>query len=272
MVETTKADQIRQLSKKWLETGDNTILDELTYALHDGVHFHVPNWRILERYKELSLELHAHFFWLGDVRGVKNDTCGVSQYARRCDAGDGSSARVEEPNILVTCTNGSERKCSVFIDVHELIQNPEGMQIGALQPGLVRLQTLDECLRANGYASESVARALALETVSGFTDRELVFLDRRLLVGENQLPDHVVEGRSKVMQTLPNDNAERKIRSGETESKIEAAIHVRISLGENAAFFQTSFDVSPYRCQVFLSPDEFLPNTVERMIHGKSKS
>jgi hypothetical protein len=269
-----QADVIRQLSKKWLETGDDAFLDELNHATHDGVHFHVRDRRIIERYREFSLELHAHFFNVSNAASVNDDLCAVAQYFRRDCGADNAPLAVDHDNVLIVPSDGRQGECSVLINIHELIQDPEGMKIGALQPGVVRLQTLDECFRANGYATESIARDLTLETERGFAEGELISLGRRLPVYENQLPDYMVQRGAEVVQALPNDDTQSKIGFGETYDEPEFMVAIiNVALGDHAAFFQARLKSGLYRCKMFLCPDEFLPNAVEGMVHStKSES
>ena len=56
------ADLIRQLSKKFLESGDENDPDELKNAFSDAVHVAVCERRFIERHKKAILEVHFHVF------------------------------------------------------------------------------------------------------------------------------------------------------------------------------------------------------------------
>lgn len=273
MVETTRADQIRQLIKKWLETGDNTVLDEVKHAVHGGVGFNVFNRRILERYKEFGLELHAHFFRVDNIGHVDDNICAISQYVRHGQLANDFAIR-HQRDFLTRTANGRQCQRSVFIDVHELVQHPEGMKLGVRLPGLVRLQTLNDRFRLNGYATESIFLDLTDEPCWRQADWKHVFFDRSPIVNENQLPHDMIERGAEVVQTLANDDAQTEFGGWEAdcEAKMMMDAYVNVSLRNNTAFVKTFGNLGPYRCEMFLSPDEFLPHTVERMIHGKENA
>ncbi len=269
-----KADLIRQLSKKWLESGDDRVLHEFTQAVHDGVHFPIGDRSIVERYCELGLELHAHFFNVRNAAGINDDLCAVAQYLRRDGTTDNLPVPVDHDNVLIVSSNGRQGERSVFINVRELVQDPQRMEMGIQLPTLVRLQTLNDCLRLNGYATESIFLDMTGEPCGRVADGEHVFFDGGLVVGEHQLPHDVIECRPKVMQTFSDDDAKREVGFRKTHSEAELVIaSIDVSLGDHAAFFQARLQSGLYRCKMFLSPDEFLPNAVEGMVHStKSQS
>jgi hypothetical protein len=194
-VAKAKADQIRALSKKWLETGDDFILNELIHATHDGVHFKVGNRCILERYKEHGLELHAHFFGDG-IGNINGDTCAVSQYRGTRRVADNLPICVDDSGPEICGVNSGQCQRSVFIDVRELVQDPEGMKLGVRLPGLVRLQTLDECFGLNGYATESIFSDMTFEPRPCESDGELIAVGWSFPVLLHELPDDMIESRS----------------------------------------------------------------------------
>lgn len=264
------ADPIRRLSKEWLNTGDNTILHKLKQAIHDGVHIKkVFNRFILERYKHSCLEIHFHSFRITNQRGMDANTCAVAYDRGGADVSECLSRRmVNDFQPSIGSVNRCEGKRPMLIDVHELVNDPEGMRIGARIPSAIRLQTLDECLRLTGYTTKSVFPNLPLEARCGEADGKHVVLVGGLLVDEHQLPHDVIQSRSEVMQTLANYNTQSNVRWRKAEGKPEhATLNIRISLGDNAALIETGIEIGPNSLEVFFSPDDFLPNSVEGMIH-----
>jgi hypothetical protein len=262
-VEQSKADVIRQLSKKWLETGDDGLLDELKRTAHNGIGFEVCNGRILERYMEASLKLHVHFIGIGDAGCVNNNLCAVAQYR----VGDGSEqdvscGDVRECNAGIYCVDGCQCKRPMFIDVHELVYNQQGMNVGERIATLIRLQLLDECRSLYGNAAKPVSLKLSQESVRRKTDGELVASGRDFVVNENQLPDNVIERGSKIMKKVANNHTEVKVGIRENETETIDKVIVRIALANNMAFVQMGHAVEPEGFEVLFSPDDFLPNAV----------
>jgi hypothetical protein len=273
-VAISKADVIRQLSKKWLENRDDVTLNELTHAIHDGVHFHVHNRGILERYQQSSLEIHFHFFRLFNEGSMNSDACATAYFRRRLDSGKLAPGRlVDNCKVSIGSVNGGKRKHPVLINIHELVNDPQGMVVGVRIPTVIRLQSLNDCLRIKRYPAESVSHELSLESFESEADGKLIGSGRLPVVSENQLIDDVVKGGTKVVQTFPDEDAKAQVGSGKVVSEEkDPTAYVRVSLGNNAAFIETRFDESLYRLKVLFSPDEFLSNTIERMIHDREEN
>jgi hypothetical protein len=261
----TKAEAIRQLVKEWLETGDDHFLDALEHVTHDAVDFNkVFNRVILEDYIQTRLKLHLHIIRLGEV-GFYPDVCAISQhrlgsYGRIVQ--DSPSGGIGDVQVGLVGENRGHGERAVLIDVHELTQTPEGMSVGRHLPNVVRLQTLDDCLRLNGHPTESVARNLPIVTIGRPANREHVFLNGGSVVNKHQLPDDMIKCGTKVMQALANDDAELRVGSGQDKIEVEDPFFIRVALGSNAALVQAAFHHLPYRCEMFFSPDDFLPNAV----------
>jgi hypothetical protein len=102
-------------------------------------------------------------------------------------------------------------KHPVLVGVGKLAEHPEPM-VRELVPSVVRLQTLDDCLRGWCDAPDLI-HAFVQEVVSVFEDGELrIFSDalgqRVAPTGFGKVIDEVVEGGPHVVQTLPDDKSE----------------------------------------------------------------
>jgi hypothetical protein len=261
------ADLNRRLIKEWLETGDDNLLHHANQASHRTINLQVRNEGFLERYIGNRLELHVHVFGVGGTVHANHNFCAVSRYGFVSTDCKNVSLSISDLDFRASGANGSESESSVLIDVHELVKNPQRMAVGVKLAGSVRLQSINDCLGLNGYAAKPIATKLTLEAFRREADREHVFLDRFLPVAEDQLPDDVIKSRSKAVQALSYDDAETEIGRRHSQLEKEGLPDFRISLGDNSAIIETPIGFSFDCFEMYFCSDDFLSNSLERMIH-----
>jgi hypothetical protein len=285
VVAENKAEAIRRLSKKWLETGDDAILDELNNVTHENVYTTVPERRLRERYRDSRLELHFHFFGdsgpTGEVLKCKvHDFCAIIHYDTKTHVGSGVTQldgegknsgliSVLEPKHFAhgfASENMGEGERSVLINVHEMVQTPQGMVTGPAPGRLVRLQPLNQCHGLNGYAIEPVLPSLISKPAGRVADGKLtsILLDSTGRIKLDQLPNEMVESRTEIMQTFTDDNAETQRESGEVgvESDHSGIVGINTFLGNETAFVLMPRKIGAYACKMFFCPDDFLIDAV----------
>src|SRR5262249_14496595 len=141
--------------------------------------------------------------------------CAVAQYCHSPTAlGEHVTVAIQEDNSGICGKHGRKRQHSVLINVHELAQNPEGVRMGIPLATLIRLQTLNQCARLNGYSTETPPPNLPVEPSRRVTDREHIRGGGATIIDQHQLIDDMVKSRSQVMQTVSDHNTETQVRCG----------------------------------------------------------
>jgi hypothetical protein len=269
-----KAETIRQLTEKWLETGDDSILDEMKYVIHHGLSINPFNRRILERYLESTPELHVHFIKIGfGLESKSEHQCAVAKsLVSPLSCTVNTASNIAGGETWIDEFDRGQSKRPVLIDVHQLVQSPEGMVEPILIPSAVRLQSLDDCLGLNGHTAESISSKLSIKPVHTLANRELVVSGRSPVVTENQLIDDMVKRRPDIMQAVTNDTAKTQIGVGERCDEGIERIFIGVFLDNNGAVILMPSDLGTYRCEMHFCPDDFFTDSIEGMIHDKERN
>jgi len=211
MAENT-AEQTRRLVEKFLETGNDAFLDEANECDHDYIHLLPIKRSIVKKYMEHALELHVHFVGIRNMVGSVNESfCATGNYLCDSDCAHGCARTINEPHFSVAPTSHAcQSKRPVLINVVKFAQNPQRVIPGEVLElrSFVRLQSLDDCFRLNGYAAKSILAEIQVETGGMKTDRELISVRWRSIVDDYQLSDDVLQCGTKVMEALADNNAE----------------------------------------------------------------
>lgn len=136
---------------------------------------------------------------------------------------------------------------AVFVCVGEVLESDEG--IFTPVPSVVRLKQLNHCPMPRGYLPQAtgLGKISALDSGDAFIpNRELDFLNvpRRLAPGvvESKLPNEVVEGRSQVVNDVPDyEPRSAQKRVGHLCDVEDVLACVRVDLGANS--YQVSFSL-----------------------------
>lgn len=189
---SVKGDELAQLAQSW---DDRFIFGET---------------KISEHYLKGFLRVHIHF------RGV----CAVVERREReigrmdLDSGFGG-ARLEQgkapelPGLVESRVHGhsgsGDNQDSVFVVNVKIVENPQRI---VLTPSVVRLRLLDKCCRIAGDSLYLSWRG-AFEFLGVEEDREFEMRRQGVLASDPyQLPDQMVQARSKMMNDLPGQDPE----------------------------------------------------------------
>jgi hypothetical protein len=264
------AEKIRQLSKKFIESGDESVIDELKNAFSDAAYIPIRERCFVERYKKAVLEVHFHIVvTASEGDSVAENMCAVAKVFRPTN---GQSAELDTSGVThqfkrSPMENAGKSEVSVFVDIFEMVQLPEGVVLRNV-PSVVRLQTLDNSLCLQRDAAKLVPFNLHNEVVCGFSDWEHIAATRSFAISENELPDNIIESGTEVIEKFPENNMKARIDVGEVEKHVDC-IRVGACLTSNATMLFMSKGHVSYRCEMFLSPDDFVSNSIERMIHDE---
>jgi hypothetical protein len=261
-----RSDRIQQLVKKWLESGEDRIPEELGNLLQCPVN---PEWlqvfsrRIVERYKDGSLSLHFHISEslpdsrkLGMVQGKADATeyCAVAEFFVAEEHGKKRGITPAPINGGIVCDSGSQIQHLVLVEFVEIGHSPE-----RIIPTRVRLQTIDECLSLVGHPIQPMTPLLIGESFRRGANREHV-LDTVLATGSrifDKLPDQMIEGRSRIEEKITDHGTEIVWRIGKLHPQ-KTDILLRVLLGnETAVAVGAPVEQFDYRFKVLLCPDQF---------------
>jgi hypothetical protein len=245
---------------------------------------------VAKRWMDGEIALHAHL-WVRSVLGevYAENLCLLFQRNRlvRDFVVQDDGVRVGADNVLERSSTGKQHLAhegTVLVDVGEEAEDSEFVMDGVLTPcpATVRLRFLDECPCAS-VGVDSVEGAGATFGVLGMSDIVVELLPVGVdgegipLIGpitfqEDELPDEVVQGGSKVLDGVAANQTESR-RSGQLVSRwvdvqdvpgsVKGVLKPKslgIRLEEGAKFLVQNV-------QVFVGPTEFQPGTVERRTH-----
>lgn len=256
---SSRSEEIRNSIKEWLQCGESDLPDKIKNLLQNRVHpsprFGFVSRKILERYESGDLSLHFHITeYVGDSGAGKIDD-EVSQrsvvgqlFSGGLHLNDSASSALQS-NRSVLCKQGHNVYGSVFVDVVKVVQGSE-----YLIPSMVRLQSLDDCLRLCGNTIQPVRFEFIRKIDVGTANREMV---TRCICLSSKLIDSVVEGRTGVVQKIPDDSGQVWIDRGEFQPNC-AFIRILILLENDLALFgHKAVDGLEYNIQMLLCPDQF---------------
>jgi hypothetical protein len=169
-----------------------------------------------EEYVEGQQGVHVHLRVeaLREGRGtglVGCDLCAVFKRTKIDVDGSGQVGSVREVSPSADSDLRDMRR-SMFVHVVKLTKHPEGVR-RVLIPSIVRLQSLDDCLRSWIDVPDFVT-AFALRPFSVAKDRELgssiegVRQGATSLMPDSEFVGEIVEGRAEVVEAVPDDEAE----------------------------------------------------------------
>jgi hypothetical protein len=95
----------------------------------------------------------------------------------------------------------------MFIDVHKMIQDPEGMRFDAIA-GMVRLQRLDLCNSVFGKPLEFLSLRSIFERSGAFADRKRLKFSWLTLRSDYQFKYEIIQRRPEILKTVPQDERE----------------------------------------------------------------
>jgi len=168
--------------------------------------------RVNERYLLGDLAVHIHG---GFPSIVKHRFCAV--FVNFAEIIDRVSARngygfLARRVALSTCDAPNSEQVVVLVGDVEGVNDSEGVTVSTI-PGYVGLQPIDDCLNGGTHALYRSAITLQSSFVAGCggiegVDRETRLLARRAAIGENKLPDRLVETGSEIMDTFSDKHAQ----------------------------------------------------------------
>lgn len=222
----------------------------------------VVNWEatelgwgsLAETYAEGGCELHVHFR-AGFVNGgIAGDWCAI--FNRTVDWFDfiGSEAFNHVPHGG-SSDERNVRQTVLVLDV-KLIELPEEI-VG--EPSVVRLQPLDNCLRAWVDAPEHIiepSRILLGENRELRTSLDVVW-QRRSRVRQSELEGQIVEGGTKVVDAVTDDEAEfggGRLLENLDPKDLLGAINIGFGPSSVRAFFAPGFQFGFKAVQVVNRP------------------
>jgi hypothetical protein len=247
-----------QLSEESLKSGNNSFFDNPSHSIKGGGNLHAFCGSLIERYNSEDLDIHLHLSF--SIHGKGSELCILIK------AGHGSlcprlSLDVENLQIglgLATTENGDQNP-SVLVDVSEFIQNPESGLLKVL-PQVVRLQTLDECVRVCGNPRELPAPDCLFESFGRVTDGEYLVISGLIVCSKYKFPYKVIQGGSEVLEEVAHDNGNP---GGDRSLGLESSsnlIRIRLLLGHQMAWVRLEVPLK-FRCQVLkmlCGPEDFV--------------
>lgn len=223
-----------------------------------------------KRYDKGKLAVHLHIGFRG-VNAEAGDLCAVFERGVRnghVHFGLKLSKWVEDrvaalvSRLRGDCSfplNGSNRvQHAVSVNPGEFVEMPEPV-ISRGPPDLKRLQPLDTCPIFGVEVFDPVFRSLSSESLAGIANwKRCLAVGRRLAGEDRKLPHQMIEGRSHVLQTIPNQEAESEWRSFSKVNPEDVIAAVRLSLvGDKIRLsLEKTNDLSVERFQVLLCPVE----------------
>lgn len=172
----------------------------------------------IKRYCEVKLFVHLHYR-LRRARTTKidfNEYCASFNYARRSNQmGVNSSPRGDPCDVESDGVSrpGRDMNVPMFVEVRHLSKNPEGIIRETFIPSVVRLQTLNDCLRVWREAPDLVKRRPvpsvgSVESLRIIPDGKLGCAVVSELVGASAVGDgenDMVERRAQVLDNVSYD-------------------------------------------------------------------
>ena len=139
-----------------------------------------------------------------DIPGMDGqDVCAVAEaVSNHRNPHEFSFGVADERRDMVCNDYAGDHEEPMLVHFFKLGQYPQ-----VIIPTRIRLQSFNECLCANGDSTETIPLQLSHESVRGVTDRKHVLRGRDLTVGQNKLPNQIVERAPQVMDTIANDGA-----------------------------------------------------------------
>jgi hypothetical protein len=192
---------------------ENAVNDVVMDECESEGNRHTPEllWDSLaEAYADGRCGLHVHFRASFVKAGIAGDWCAAFNQAEdRFDVVNGQVVGHEKGHAQLREKNNMGQ--TVLVLVRKLVKLPQ-RTAAELPPSVVRLQTLDDCLRGWRDAPDHVlVFARELGTIAEDRESRLtldVGRDSPAVMGEGQFVDEVVEGSAEVVDTVPDDEAE----------------------------------------------------------------
>ena len=244
-----------QLTKEWLESGDDVLPDVIKYHIHSFPDIKpIRSHDFLERYRESALELHFHFSRIGS-----------SPAPDYCISATNGVSNVTQEGLG---TDECERQSLVLVEIGEIAEPGERMdRIGR---EVVRLKFLDDCYSLIGNPIQTPALGIdsTIPSLGVAANRELIAPRRNggERISENELPDQMIERRTEIVQTVARHDAEDQRWLREFCNELNPA-GIRVALFSDHAVRFAPRNLALYRLEMFFSPDDFAANTVKRMAH-----
>ncbi len=256
---------IEELSKKWLETGNNYALDELQTKAHDFYRRSIPQRRtkLAQHYETGSASIHLHFFWNNACIEIKRDD-GWAANDRVDQSGDPRACGGVNDKMHVAVKTNCQQQRSMFIDVVKFLKNCEGMVVGVPIRSEARLQTLDDCQRFFGNPCRVLDPAsppFVATCENGEVPSRTVVCRSRC---SNEAADQIIQTGSHVMNAVAYDTTDGWGRDGfvhpvDDPSNILRTIHLYD--GVVSCLFMKSMEQFVQTVEVFFCPDDFGVNT-----------
>lgn len=271
--------ELRRLVKEWLKSGDDNIPDELKGVLDDIANRTVVrHGRFVERYERASLKLHLHFGVAQD--GEHSDFCaivhrtGSLRMVEQLEGHDRMPGGVSKGGLGVCTSQSDEAQSAVFINVVEMVENPVGVPFGRAIRSVVRLQPLDECCRLLGNPAHNPRRSPFIlfvlpENRFVLEDGEIRSRRGSAVVEKDELPSEVIQAGPEVVEAVPHEDAKAQGGRLPDVKAVDVARAFSIALIDDLVRIAVHVGlVLPVeRVEVFLCPDDFKSDPVERMGH-----
>lgn len=219
----------------------------------------------LQRYVDCELPLHLHF--VVALGGKAGQHCAIVKHVGKSHDVGVSTAAISQVDVSKVGDASSDGKPTVFVDVFECIQDVQRMEfvVKALLPSVVRLQRIDECRHLIGESGESLQLVhlmpVPLQSVAdGEHSSDVRGVRRFLGVSANERIDNMVEGSTKVVDAVPDQQSDNWWRLGQSDDDVDF-VRVRIELFPNAA---RAMSVPPNHAvqnlEVFMCAENLLPS------------
>ncbi len=262
-------------STRWRELEEALEVSErVNYRLGDDSQGSGGRCPILERYLHGDISVHVHFR-IRPLRGdmEPRDWCLIFHRAIP-DLAKEDRARIgvwlEMNRVEVDSSDGpaSLNDKPVLVGIPEIVEHVEDVSLAPV-PSTVRLQPQDLCPSITAdpkqmlVPGKPVKAALwnAVEDGKPVTTRSLSGF---LSVGEYELPDEVIEGRSQVVDNVPDENSYSGGTRRQVDPKDVVVLRTALELAPNAVWLRSEklADFPLEKVKVLLCPPALLPTPV----------
>jgi hypothetical protein len=211
---------------------------------------------VAERYDKGRLEIHLHTAAIAYTHApIAGDFCLAFKRAEVAAGLKQFHSSVWRNRRFCTSIDANRnQQFAVLVDVLKVLKQPERMR-SRIIPSVIRLQVVDDCLRSWANMLD-LAFPPASKPIFAFEDGERSLRHFRIrqarLIGKRQRIDKMIQGRSEIVETIPDDLGNNRWRRTAEFSAddIIASVRVQIVGDRIRTSFNPPIDLRPEKLQV----------------------
>lgn len=240
------------------------VIDVPKHAAEHDSNLHVLCGSLTERYKRQQVRFHIHLY-SGSERpihdGERPDLCILVEHGSQVNLGPRLPVDLLGDNLMrgYASVQMGEQHTSVLVDVAEMVENGQHV-LGRILPVLVRLQAVNLCDGVGCDSVKPMSTALRDERFWCRTDGKHIAVDGFLLRSPYKFPYQIIEGRSEVLDAVPDKH--RDTSRDRFIGDDSPDVLIRATFGLSHHFCRVGFviptDLGFKFFQVFVSPDDFV--------------